>query len=352
MKHSLSTNLDDINFEEFLHRGFIFQRPNSNVAWLGVLDEGTSTNYIVYHSNFYQSKQQFFNTSKLFKVELSLLQKKIHKHLSLKVQLELITTEDDNYLADVHLAIKKIKSNSMLKKLVTVSRSTYNKLQTHPISNLRELARLEGYIYGIWGNEVNNVLGVTPEPLFVKNGEEFLSVALAGTISSEINEYKNKIMADEKELNEHQLVVDDIKSKLGACVTDFRTEEIQVRPFGKIAHLETPIAFNSQKDALDIVMSMSPTAALGGYPTDTALRELKDFNYFKYSKDDRSFGGVYGFKLEAIEYALVGIRNIYWSESKAWIHSGGGIVSSSVPEKELDEIQRKRQSIEEVFGGE
>lgn len=349
MKLSFSTNLDDLNFNQFLENGFIFQEPASSNFWLGVLAAGTPEDHLIYHVNFYQSENIFFKSSKLFKTTSESLVNFFASHLPTPMTINSNSNADDDYLLDVENSIKKIKETPKLQKLVTVASRVYDRSQTHPLANLKKMLALEGSIYGIWGMGIKNVLGVTPEPLFQRFGNSFNSVALAGTISTKEADFENKILSDNKERVEHDLVIEDIAQKLDGVVENFDRMKTRVIPFGAIAHLETQLKFTSNKKSLEIVRALSPTAALGGFPTKLALDELKEMNYFKLEGRERSFGGVYGIKTDEVEFALVGIRNLYWDENCAVIHSGGGIVASSIPERELLEIQRKRHSIEEVF---
>lgn len=352
MKLPLSINMDELNFDQFLENGFIFQLPNCDIFWLGVLAVGSREDHDIYHANFYQSEYRFFKAESLFRANYATLETLIAKHLPQMMNLKKIGNMDEDYLSDVDTAIENIKTDEDLKKLVAVSVSEYERSLSHPIANFKRLSLLEGSVYGLWGNGLKNVLGVTPEPLFVRRGNSFFSVALAGTISTGEVDFEKTLLNDKKELNEHQFVVEDIENKISGSVDSFEVANSQVKHFGSMAHIETPISFISDKSSLAIVSALTPTAALGGYPSQTALNELKKLKYFHLEKDQRSFGGTYGFELSDAQFALVGIRNIYWDENTAWIHSGGGIVSSSVPKKELAEILRKRSSIEEVFSEE
>ncbi len=93
---------------------------------------------------------------------------------------------------------------------------------------------------------------------------------------------------------------------------------------------------------------LSPTAALGGYPTLEAMNFLKETEYQK-ENPKRYFGSAFGYKSEKINQVLVAIRNVQWNPLKLWIESGGGVVSGSELENELNEVRLKRNIIKDHY---
>lgn len=345
----VSTDLEDLNFDQFLKTGFVFQPPGEKYLWLGVTKKSSKEDHCFFHSNFYHTEQFFFQSDCVFKIEIKKLSLYLKDRFSELTKIKYLSNTDIIYNEDVKNTLTEFKLQTDLKKLVCVTKADYSLNNIHPISRFDSLVKLEGSLFGIWGMEIQNVLGVSPEPLLIKRSNHFETIALAGTISTSIVDFEKVLLSDDKEIEEQNLVVKDIISKIEDCSTKIKVGDVCIRRFGEMAHLETKINFISNLGTLSLVEKLSPTAALGGYPTALAKSELQKHKYFYNEKLARSFGGVYGLKGSELEVALVGIRNIYWSEGDAQIHSGSGIVSSSDPNKEVLEVQRKRQSIEGIF---
>ena len=349
MGKSFLEDLSALNLSTYLDNGFVFMDRDKEFVWLGVLEAGSADDYDVFHSNFYNTAQFYFKSPSIFKVPMNTFVKFLSEREDGEFNYQLLETSDQSYLKDLKHSIEKIQSNEGLHKLVCVTTAKFKSSGKHPLFAFEKLKELDGFVYGIWDDRIENVLGVSPEPLFIRSGDSCSTVALAGTISTKTEGYESLLTNDIKEREEHDLVIKDIENKLSRLGAKTSVTETKVRNFGALAHLETEMKFKSNLYSVEVVKALAPTAALGGYPTDLALKELKQMNYFSLDKDQRSFGGVYSFSLDDTEFALVGIRNIFWDGKLSTIHSGGGIVSASNPESELQEVKNKRYLVVELF---
>lgn len=203
-----------------------------------------------------------------------------------------------------------------------------------------------GYPYGFW-KQGKGILGTTPELLFEVNDDQLKTFALAGTTRVEEG---HKLLESTKDLYEHNLVVKDIEEKLSLYCTKISKGETYLHPFKHIVHLRTDFkaSLPHRDHLLSLVSSMSPTAALGGYPMKESLEFLQKTNYFK-AFPKRIFGSSFGFVSKDSSTVLVMIRNIQWEDEKFIIECGGGVVSESVLEKELSEIDLKRNIIKKNY---
>jgi isochorismate synthase EntC len=355
MSVDISQDLSLLNLDKFLASGFIFQCPLNRHVWLGahllVTDDESYTHF---HTNFYQTKTNYYSVDGLmFKVSLDELLVFLKLNTPNKLIISEVENTDSDYLNDVVDSLKWIKGESKIQKLVGVTRANYTMLNSeHPVSNLPEMAKLHGSLYGIW-NKGSGVLGNSPEPLYVKALKGWKTTALAGTISTNKSDYRELLLSNQKEIFEHKVVLDGIVDKLKSIDLEVSNEDTKVFDFGPIAHLKADISFytkaNESISSKKIVELLSPTAALGGYPVDSSLDYLRKLKYFSLEKEQRSFGGIYGFRFDATEFGLVGIRNIYWELDEVYIHSGSGIVDGSDPELECIEVRKKRASIAGSF---
>lgn len=126
-------------------------------------------------------------------------------------------------------------------------------------------------------------LGASPERLVQRNGDYLFTASVAGSIrrgktATEDRDLGNWLLQDEKNLHEHQVVVKAIKQAMEAgCVKVDVPERPTLYKVRDIQHLFTPIVGQVRKDTtlLSMVEKLHPTPALGGYPKDVALREIR-----------------------------------------------------------------------------
>jgi menaquinone-specific isochorismate synthase len=114
-----------------------------------------------------------------------------------------------------------------------------------------------------------------------------------------------------------------------------------------VSHLATHItgtlaASGSRPSALELVARVHPTPAVGGTPTDTAIKYLQSVEGF----DRGCYAGPVGWVDGRGDGAwAIGIRSAVVSGVTAQLYAGNGIVAGSDPEAELAETQLKLQAL-------
>ena len=184
--------------------------------------------------------------------------------------------------------------------------------------------------------------GITPELLFrVKEGR-LTTMALAGTGAIGAPSLLN----DSKELLEHHLVVENIYKAL-RDLGEVKIDSTREQNYVDLKHLLTPIevTLNDPPVFLNLISRLHPTAALGGVPRAAAL----DFLRLRGGERHR-FGAPFGYVNDSEMVCVVAIRSLQWSNSRAWIMSGCGVVAGSVAEREWRELELKRQSAGRQLG--
>ncbi|PGZ99177.1 isochorismate synthase [Bacillus pseudomycoides] len=187
-------------------------------------------------------------------------------------------------------------------------------------------------------------LGATPERLLRKEGETYTSMCLAGSIGRGASEEETKengyeLLHDEKNLAEHDYVVDMIRSVLTRhCETVDIPYEPQLLKTKNLLHLYTPVQANGNGDLLSMIEELHPTPALGGTPREEALKLIREVELL-----DR---GLYGAPIGWIdeqgngEFA-VALRCGLLSGKQASLFAGCGIVIDSKPHLEYEETRLK-----------
>ncbi|MBS4216715.1 isochorismate synthase [Bacillus sp. FJAT-49711] len=200
-------------------------------------------------------------------------------------------------------------------------------------------------------------LGASPERLIKKTGDHVLSTCLAGSIGRNENAQEDQLLGerllkDQKNLFEHELVVSMIEDALRPYCTDIDIPKVPILlKMPDIQHLYTPVEGKANKEftLLNVVEKLHPTPALGGVPTNAALEIIRE----KENMDRGFYAAPIGWTdyLGNGEFA-VGIRSGLLKGKKAFLYAGCGLVSDSVSEEELKETRIKFQPMLKATGGE
>ncbi|WP_345788963.1 anthranilate synthase component I family protein [Campylobacter troglodytis] len=197
------------------------------------------------------------------------------------------------------------------------------------------------------------VVGSSPElVLSIKNKELFVA-PIAGTRNLSDNTDKialqKDLLSDEKELSEHRMLVDLARNDVSKFGVNTRVANpFSVVSYQYVMHIVSEVYANLREDAsiFDAINAVFPAGTLSGAPKIRALElisELEGLNRGIY-------GGAIGF-LKFSEDVLLAIliRSLIFTENKAYIASGAGIVAHSQPKKEYEEICAKRRSLLSAF---
>ncbi len=298
---------------------------------------------IFYLKDFYHNRYLAYSPAETIKVsrdEITLPEEE-PQHFSP------LSNDDDLYQKDFGLLESAFGSD--LQKVVLISRETYEPFEEEKtiIHLMKKAFSLgSGIPYGFWNSQYG-VIGSTPELLFDVQNEVLNTYALAGTAKSG---QEQNLLESAKDRHEHNLVIQDIQEKLANFSSQIETSPTHIHSFKSIIHLRTDIEAKVSPDTnyTALTNTLSPTAALGGYPKLESLNFLRGSHYGrKYS--ERYFGSALGLMSQETKEFIVSIRNVQWEGHHLFIESGGGVVSESVFEKELDEIHLKRNTIRKHY---
>jgi len=191
--------------------------------------------------------------------------------------------------------------------------------------------------------------GATPERLVDLRGRTVDTGALAGTTgrgetADEDEWLAEELLADEKNVHEHELVAEAVREQLGPYAGSIRTGERSIRRLATVQHIETPITADLAADehVLTLVEALHPTPAVGGLPPKKALRTIRDTEPF-----DRGWyaSPVGWFDASGDGSFAVAIRSAVARDDVATLFAGVGVVADSDPDREWDELQLKYRPI-------
>ena len=198
--------------------------------------------------------------------------------------------------------------------------------------------------------------GASPETLVKLEDGVLHTFPLAGTrprvkTREEDAALEEELLHDEKELAEHNMLVDLGRNDLGK-ISRFGTVEVEnylsVLRFSHVMHLGSTVrgVIREDKDALDALDAVLPAGTLSGAPK---LRAMEIINQLE---DDKR--GVYGGAVGYLDFAgnldaCIAIRLAYKTNGRVFIRAGAGIVADSVPEREYQECVNKARAVVEAL---
>ncbi|CAG9424836.1 TPA: isochorismate synthase [Providencia alcalifaciens] len=191
----------------------------------------------------------------------------------------------------------------------------------------------------------------TPERLYLRQGTQLNSEALAGTVANHTDdviaaENAKWLMEDSKNQHENLVVVDDICQQLQGAVTGIDVSSAKVIRLRKIQHLYRSIAATllTPSDS-DCLQRLQPTAAVCGLPRSVAREFLAQHEPFSRGW----YAGTGGFvSLNRSEFA-VSLRCAQIDNRQISLYSGAGIVRDSDPEQEWEEIENKAAGLKSLL---
>lgn len=197
-------------------------------------------------------------------------------------------------------------------------------------------------------------VGASPERLFRREGRQIFSEAVAGTrprSDSAIGdaELRDELLRSAKDQAEHSFVRISIRESLGALCAELEVEdEASEMKLARGRHLVSKIRGTLREGVADgeVLAALHPTPAVGGYPKEEALGEIRALEPF----DRGWYAGPIGWLgADGAEFA-VGIRSGLVRRRTLALYSGAGIVVGSTPDGEWAEIEQKISDFTKVFG--
>ncbi len=215
-----------------------------------------------------------------------------------------------------------------------------------PVDVRHPLKRLAGGYDACWTFHVDGLFGATPELLVRRERGLVTSRVLAGTIRRTGDDARDLALAatlarSSKDLEEHEYAVRSVAEALAPHCTSMNVPEAPfVLHLPNVMHLATDVAgvIDDTTTALALAESLHPSAAVGGTPTDAALRMIAEIE----GMDRRRYAGPVGW-MDADGDGEWGIalRSGEISGSTVRLFAGCGIVADSDPMAELAESQAK-----------
>ena len=194
--------------------------------------------------------------------------------------------------------------------------------------------------------------GASPETLAKLDNGKLSTFPLAGTrprgkTPDEDKALEADLLQDEKELAEHNMLVDLGRNDIGKIsrIGTVKVEKyMEIERFSHVMHIGSTVTgtIREDKDAVDAVDAILPAGTLSGAPKFRACQIIDQLENNKR--------GVYGGAIGYLDFAgnldtCIAIRLVYKKNGTICIRSGAGIVADSVPEKEFEECANKARAV-------
>jgi anthranilate synthase component 1 len=205
-------------------------------------------------------------------------------------------------------------------------------------------------------NDDVQLISTSPETLVRLQNGILSTFPIAGTRprgkdSAEDKALEKELLADEKELAEHDMLVDLARNDLGKIskyssvhVSEYKT----IQRYSKVMHIASEVEgqIKEGKDALDAIEAVLPAGTLSGAPKIRACQIIEELE-----KEPR---GIYGGAIGYLDFTgnmdvCIAIRMAVKKNNKVYIQAGAGIVADSVPEKEYEESGNKAKAVMEAI---
>ncbi len=200
------------------------------------------------------------------------------------------------------------------------------------------------------------MVGATPETLAKTSGVSLETEALAGSAPRGFSAGKDAhwgktLLGREKDLREHQLVIESIKRRLSSIgLNDFEEGKSRLLRLANLQHIRTPLRAKLPVGVhpFDALSALHPTPAMGGTPRKSALSLVR-----KLEGSPRGwYSGVTGWlDSKGRGVFIVPIRCGKIRPDSLTLYAGAGLVEGSVPEQEKIETDWKLQAMLEVITG-
>ncbi len=198
------------------------------------------------------------------------------------------------------------------------------------------------------------LMGSSPESQLVINHDEATINPIAGTFKRSGNDLRDMQLAEElskdpKENAEHVMLVDLARNDLARNCRNVKVKTYkEVQYYSHVLHLVSEVT-GQLRDPHNIAQVMAdtfPAGTLSGAPKYRAMQLIN-----QYEPQNRGFyGGCIGqLGLDGSFNQAIIIRSLLSKNNQLFYQAGAGIVSESVEEKELDEVNNKLGALKKAI---
>ena len=207
------------------------------------------------------------------------------------------------------------------------------------------------YMVYLHQNDIE-LMSTSPETLVRLRNGRLATFPVAGSrprgaTQAEDQALEADLLSDEKELAEHNMLVDLGRNDIGR-LSEFGSVEVtdyqMIHRYSRIMHITSVVEgdIKPEFDAFDAISTLLPAGTLSGAPKIRACEIIEEL--------EPCARGVYGGALGYVDFTgnmdtCIAIRMAVKKNDRVTVQAGGGIVADSVPENEYMESQNKAGAV-------
>lgn len=211
------------------------------------------------------------------------------------------------------------------------------------------------YMYFLQSNDLQ-IAGASPETMVKLVDGNLTTFPVAGTRPRGRNDEEDimlekELIADEKELAEHNMLVDLARNDIGK-ISEYGSvyvkEYMKIHRFSKVMHIASTVCGTLRNDLgpCSAVEATLPAGTLSGAPKFRACEIIDEL--------EPEARGVYGGAIGYIDLSgnldvCIAIRTAVKKNDKVYVQAGAGIVADSIPENEYIECENKASAVIEAI---
>ncbi len=200
------------------------------------------------------------------------------------------------------------------------------------------------------------IAGASPETMVKLEDNELTTFPVAGTrkrgaTKEEDIDLEKELLADAKELAEHNMLVDLARNDIGRISkygTVYVKGYMKIHRFSKVMHIASTVKGQLRKEnvSYDAITALLPAGTLSGAPKFRACQIIDEL--------EKAPRGVYGGAIGYINFngnldVCIAIRTAVKKDNKVYVQAGAGIVAESIPENEYEECSNKAGAVIEAI---
>lgn len=234
-----------------------------------------------------------------------------------------------------------------------ISRKFTCKYDGSLINAYRVLRTINPSPYMVYMNiDDDEIISTSPETLVRLQKGRLYTFPVAGSrprgkTDEEDIALERSLLSDEKELSEHNMLVDLGRNDLGR-ISKYDPVEVTkymvIHRYSKIMHICSQVESNIRDDcdAMDAIESVLPAGTLSGAPKIRACEIIEE----QEALPRDIYGGALGYMdFTGNLDTCIAIRMAYKKGENVYVQAGGGIVADSVPKNEYEESANKAAAV-------
>ena len=264
-----------------------------------------------------------------FKIDENYI-KKNHTH-----KLKINPIPYDEYKTKFDKVIEEIKSGNTYLLNLTTQTKIKSKL------DLKAIYKIVNAPYKI--RYKNDFVSYSPEKFISIYDNKIHTFPMKGTIDASIDDAKNKILNNKKEMAEHVMVVDLLRNDLNMVSCNVKVKKFryikkidagQKKLLQVSSHICGDLQENWHENIGNILQKLLPAGSISGTPKKSTLDIIGDVE--NYNRE--FYSGIFGvYDGERLDSGVM-IRFIQNTKTSLVYKSGGGITIDSNPQKEYKEM--------------